>query len=60
MIYSEFQGKKLSALGFGAMRLPKHEDGTIDEQAGAELVRYAIAHGVNYFDTAYFYHSGES
>lgn len=60
MIYSEFQGKKLSALGFGAMRLPKHEDGTIDEQAVAEQVRYAIDHGVNYFDTAYFYHSGES
>ena len=60
MIYSEFQGKKLSALGFGAMRLPKHEDGTIDEQAVAEQVRYAIDHGINYFDTAYFYHSGES
>ena len=60
MIYSEFQGKKLSALGFGAMRLPKHEDGTIDEQTVAEQVRYAIDHGVNYFDTAYFYHSGES
>ena len=60
MIYSEFQGKKLSALGFGAMRLPKNEDGTIDEQAVAEQVRYAIDHGVNYFDTAYFYHSGES
>lgn len=60
MIYSEFQGKKLSALGFGAMRLPKREDGTIDEQAVAEQVRYAIDHGVNYFDTAYFYHSGES
>ena len=38
MIYSEFQGKKLSALGFGAMRLPKHEDGTIDEQAVAEAL----------------------
>ena len=60
MIYSEFQGKKLSALGFGTMRLPKHEDGTIDEQAVAEQVRYAIDHGINYFDTAYFYHSGES
>ena len=60
MIYSEFQDKKLSALGFGTMRLPKLEDGTIDEQAVAEQVRYAIDHGVNYFDTAYFYHSGES
>ena len=60
MIYSDFQDKKLSALGFGAMRLPKHEDGTIDEQTVAEQVRYAIDHGVNYFDTAYFYHSGES
>ena len=46
--------------GFGAMRLPKHEDGTIDEQTVAEQVRYAIDHGINYFDTAYFYHSGES
>lgn len=60
MIYSEFQGKQLSLLGFGAMRLPKLSDGRIDEAQTEEMVRYAMDHGVNYFDTAYFYHKGES
>ena len=60
MIYSDFQGKKLSLLGFGAMRLPKLENGTVDEAAAKALVRCAMDQGVNYFDTAYFYHSGES
>jgi len=60
MIYSEFQGKKLSLLGFGAMRLPKKDDGTIHEEETARLVEQAMAEGVNYYDTAYFYHKGES
>ena len=60
MIYTDFQGEKLSLLGFGAMRLPKREDGSIQEEKVEEMVRYAMAHGVNYFDTAYFYHKGES
>ena len=60
MIIKEFQGKQLSLLGFGAMRLPTLADGTIDEAQVAEMTAYAIDHGVNYFDTAYPYHGGES
>ena len=37
MIYREFQGKQLSLLGFGAMRLPTLSDGTIDEAAISAL-----------------------
>ena len=61
MIYKKFQDLELSQLGFGTMRLPLLEDGiTIDEQRVAEMTAYAIAHGVNYFDTAYPYHQGNS
>ena len=62
MIYSDFQGKKLSLLGFGAMRLPLRSAASddVDEKQVAEMVRYAMAHGVNYFDTAYPYHGGVS
>ncbi len=60
MIYNDFQDKKLPLLGFGAMRLPTHPDDTIDEEKTAEMVAYAMAHGVNYFDTAYPYHNGQS
>lgn len=47
-------------LGFGTMRLPTLPDGTIDEAQVKEMTAYAMAHGVNYFDTAYPYHSGDS
>ena len=60
MIYSEFQGRKFSLLGFGAMRLPLTADGAVDDAAVCEMVDYAMAHGVNYFDTAWPYHSGAS
>lgn len=60
MIYNDFQGKSLSRLGFGAMRLPVDESGKIDEVQVTEMVRYAMEHGVNYFDTAYPYHDGDS
>ena len=59
MLYTEFQDKKLSMLGFGAMRLPE-VDGQIDRTAVKEMVDYAIEHGVNYFDTAWPYHAGMS
>lgn len=59
MIYSDFQDMKLSQLGFGAMRLPMNGD-AIDEEQLARMVDCAIAGGVNYFDTAYPYHGGES
>ena len=62
MIYKEFQGLQLSALGFGAMRLPTTDgdDTKIDEAAAAEMVDYAMSHGINYYDTAWGYHGGNS
>ena len=60
MIYSNFQEEQLSLLGFGAMRLPCLEDGSIDEERTAKMVAMAMEAGVNYFDTAYPYHGGQS
>lgn len=60
MKYTDFKGKKVPRLGFGTMRLPMDAEGRIDPQATQEMVDYAMAHGVNYFDTAYGYHGGES
>ena len=62
MIYRDFQGLKLSALGFGTMRLPvlNGEYGAVDKAAAAEMFDYAVKNGVNYFDTAWGYHDGAS
>ncbi len=60
MIYNDFQGKKLSALGFGTMRLPTLANGQIDESQLQAMIDLAMEKGVNYFDTAYPYHGGMS
>lgn len=62
MEYREFgkTGVKVSALGFGCMRFPLSEDGTVDEKRAVAMLRHAIDKGVNYVDTAYPYHDGES
>lgn len=62
MIYRDFQDLKLSALGMGAMRLPvvDGDDARIDEAAAFEMVDLAMKSGVNYYDTAWGYHNGNS
>lgn len=55
----EKNGDEISALGFGAMRLPT-KTGRIDKEKAKELIYYAIDHGVNFIDTAFPYHGGSS
>ncbi len=58
MIYSTFKDKKLSLLGFGTMRLPTLEGGEIDRDTFEKMIDCAMENGINYFDTAWPYHSG--
>ena len=53
-------GVETSLLGFGCMRFPVTEGGKIDEAEAERLLDKAYAAGVNYYDTAYPYHGGES
>lgn len=59
MLYKEFQGIRLSRLGMGNMRLPV-KNGKIDRVKAREIIDYAMKQGINYYDTAYVYHQGES
>ena len=62
MIYKQFQDLKLSALGFGCMRLPTVDgnDANPNEEEAARLVAKAMEAGINYYDTAWGYHAGNS
>ncbi len=52
-------GDSLSVLGFGCMRFPT-KGNSIDEPRTIDMIHDAVEKGVNYFDTAYFYHGGKS
>ena len=62
MVYKKFQDMKLSMLGMGSMRLPviDGDDSRIDEEAAAKMVDLAMKQGINYYDTAWGYHDGNS
>lgn len=61
MIYREMCGEKVSLLGMGNMRLPTTGEGEhIDFEKAQAIIDRAYAAGVNYFDTAFRYHGGES
>ncbi|MCL2751128.1 MAG: aldo/keto reductase [Firmicutes bacterium] len=60
MKFNDFLGNKVSMLGMGTMRLPCHGTGALDLDAGAALIRKGIDGGINYIDTAYFYHEGKA
>lgn len=62
MIMKDYKNLKLSALGVGAMRLPVMDDvyANIDQAETERMVAYAMEHGINYYDTAWGYHDGQS
>ena len=62
MQYNDFHGEKISALGFGLMRLPVigGDQSNPDYDKVEEMVKFAVENGINYFDTAYPYHNGSS
>lgn len=60
MKVSKFLNNDISLLGFGCMRFPVDENNKINEVEASKMLDYAIEHGVNYLDTAYPYHDGES
>lgn len=62
MIFKTFQTLKLSALGMGAMRLPilGSDYSNIDQEETEKMIGFAMEHGVNYYDTAWGYHEGNS
>ncbi len=55
----KFRNLDISAIGFGLMRLPQ-KLGEPNVAATQAMVDYAMEHGINYYDTAWFYHGGKS
>ncbi|OGV86415.1 MAG: hypothetical protein A2340_02790 [Lentisphaerae bacterium RIFOXYB12_FULL_60_10] len=53
-------GLQVSRLGFGCMRLPMTDNGTVNRDLAIPLLRHAVERGINYFDTAIFYCHGDS
>ena len=62
MIYKQFQDMPLSALGYGCMRFPTVDGdvAAVNEEEAAKLIAWAMEAGVNYYDTAWGYHAGNS
>ncbi len=63
MLYKNFKDISLSRLGMGNMRLPvdsSKEGSPVDYDKAQEMIDYAMSQGINYYDTAYVYHNGES
>ena len=62
MYYNDFKELKLSGLGMGNMRLPvlDNDSSKIDEELAGKMLDYCLKNGINYFDTAYGYHGGNS
>ena len=60
MIYKKFRDKELSMLGMGCMRFPCDKENKVDIRKTEEIIDFCIKNGVNYFDTAWFYHEGKS
>ena len=60
MNYKKFHELNISTLGMGNMRLPVGDGGIIDEAQAQAMIDRCIEAGINYFDTAYRYHGGQS
>ena len=62
MIRYDFHGLNVSALGMGCMRFPlvNGNNAVVDEAAAGEMIRTCMDQGINYYDTAWGYHEGNS
>jgi uncharacterized protein len=62
MQYRKFgrSGFDVSALSFGCMRFPCDGHGNVIENEAVKMIQYAVDNGINYLDTAYVYHGGNS
>ncbi len=52
--------ENVKRFGFGCMRFPTNSDESVNYEETEKMIDYALENGVNYFDTAYVYHSGKS